>query len=94
MIVDNRLREIREKNGITALELSKKIGMMPAAVSLMEKHSRNITIEKALIICKLFNCSLDYLFCHENHSDILKDYDTKTLKKILEILDETIKNRP
>ncbi len=56
-----KIKELRIDNDLTQVELSKKIGLSPAAYGLYETRQRHMDIETFVRICKLFDVSADFL---------------------------------
>lgn len=68
-MVGNRLKLLRDELGLNQDGLAKKIGVSPSAVGMYERDLREANDEIKLKMCKLFNCSMDYL---TGNSDIRK----------------------
>lgn len=89
----NRLRELREKKGISIQEFEKITGTKAASISLQETGKRAITVETACIYCDYFGCSLDFLFCREDHENEFEAYKTEQLEEFLDILEREVQRR-
>lgn len=61
-----RLKELREENNLTQVELSKKINISTACINRWEKGLRVPNIDSIILLCKFFNCSAGYLIGLEN----------------------------
>ena len=57
----NRIRELREKRGITQTELGEAIGVDHSAIARYERGSRRVNVETARKLCDFFGCSIGYL---------------------------------
>ncbi len=60
-IYGKRLREYREKTGITQNEMCRKLGMKQGNYSRLEKGEQDIKISMLLTICNELNLSADWL---------------------------------
>ena len=56
-----RLKQLREKAGLTQDELAKKLNLTQSTIAYYENGKKMPTLENAMIIAKLFNVTLDYL---------------------------------
>lgn len=61
MLLMNRIKELRTKNGMTQVELAKIIGVNPVTLSRYESDDRNPKIDKLEKMAEVFNVSVDYL---------------------------------
>ena len=57
----NRLRYLREANGLSRKELAKKINISEATISRYENDKMRPTLETSFAIAKVFNVSLDWM---------------------------------
>lgn len=57
----NRLKELREENKLTQLELAAKLNLSKPTISKYEDGSVDMSSETLAICSKLFNCSIDYI---------------------------------
>ena len=60
-MVGNRVKILREELNLKQEELAQKIGVSPSAIGMYERDLREANDEIKLKLCKLFNCSMDYL---------------------------------
>jgi len=65
-----RITELRKKNKWTQLELSKRTGVTPAAISQIEKGDRIPTIPVLHRLAKVLEVSLDFLMGRKDSSDL------------------------
>lgn len=56
-----KLRSLREKDGISQSRFAQEIGFSQAAISAWENNTREPGIEALIQIAKYFNISVDYL---------------------------------
>mgnify|MGYP000896838630 FL=1 len=70
-----RLKQLREKAGLTQDELAKKLNLTQSTIAYYENGKKMPTLENAMIIAKLFNVTLDYLL------GLSTDKNEKTLKQ-------------
>lgn len=59
----NRIKKLREENGITQEDLAKKLEMSKGIISLYEKDERKPSLEVLLKLSEIFDCSIDYILC-------------------------------
>lgn len=62
MIIGKKIRELREKNGVSTLTLAKEIGVSQRAIEYWEREKRVPRIESIKAIADYFNISLDSFF--------------------------------
>ncbi len=60
-ILGDRIKKEREKLGLTREDLAKKIGVSYSAIAMYEQGNREPNKELTLKMCKIFDCSMDYL---------------------------------
>lgn len=60
-IFAERLKELREAQGLSILELSKKLGVGHSSISRWENNQARINAEQLVDIAKFFGVSTDYL---------------------------------
>lgn len=87
----NRIREIRQKQGISGPELAAQLDITPQYLYGFEKETRTLSAEMASRIASIFGVSVDYLLgrTDENEdSHQIPDWatarDIRDFKKILE----------
>lgn len=56
-----KLRELREKNGISQADVAKRLNVAPATISGYERGERTPSLETMLGLSYIYNCSVDYL---------------------------------
>ena len=82
-----RLRHLRESDGISQIRFAYEIGFSQAAISAWENNTREPGIEALIRISKFFNVTIDYLV--GNTSTITKKEKLPTLsneeKELLQI---------
>lgn len=59
----NRIKQLREENSWTQLELSKKMNCAISSIAMYENESRKPSMEVLIKLSEIFNCSIDYLLC-------------------------------
>ena len=62
----NRIKELREKHGMSQTAIAKIACVHQTAVSQWENGRTSPDIDSALSLCKYFNVSLDYFFGRTN----------------------------
>lgn len=60
-VLGNRIKKERENLNLTREELAQKIGVSYSAIAMYEQGNREPNNELLLKMCKIFNCSMDYL---------------------------------
>ncbi|MCL9662111.1 helix-turn-helix domain-containing protein [Paenibacillus hunanensis] len=61
-IVENRIKELREKNGESQAELGFAIGTSRQTIINMENHRTEIAVKTGFKIAKHYGCDINYLF--------------------------------
>lgn len=56
-----RIRDLRRESGLTAEELGKSVGLSRYAILYWEKGKNYPQVDVCLQLCKIFDCSMDYL---------------------------------
>lgn len=59
---DNRLKELRLKKKLTQLRVETKTGIDQSDYSKMENGIRYPTMEQAIVLSKLYDTSIDYIY--------------------------------
>ena len=67
----NRIKQLREENKWTQLELSQKINCAMSSIAMYEKEERKPSLEALIKLSNAFDCSIDYLLCKTD----IKKYD-------------------
>lgn len=57
----NKLKEYRDKNGLTQTEIAVKLGMPQSNYSRLEKGEQDIKLSMIINICKTLNISANWL---------------------------------
>lgn len=95
MIFGDRLKEIRQKRGITQEALAKSVSISPSSISLYERGIREPNLNMLISIAKALDVSTDYLLGLTNNefriSSELKDLSFEDIKKILQTFIDKIK---
>lgn len=63
--IANRIRDLREKKGLTKYEVSHRIGKSPTFMYELEKHRCNCKIDTLHCFLKLFNLSWSEFFLED-----------------------------
>lgn len=59
----NRIRELRAEKGMKQSELAALLNCAPTAVSKWELEENGMDSRLIMRLCKIFDCSADYLLC-------------------------------
>lgn len=74
----NRIREYKRKNGLTATELGKLVGLSQSSISFFENERRRPRIENLEKIADVFGCTVNDLLGKENY--VPKKYKSTTFE--------------
>ena len=81
-----RIRQLRENEGISQGELAVSIGISRSAISQVESGERKVTADELILFAKRFNVSMENLINPENEPRIdLPKKGTSTLSEMNEI---------
>lgn len=58
----NRLKLLREENGITQVQLAEMLGITPVSVSQIESKNKRLTLKLAKQLYDIFHVSLEWLY--------------------------------
>lgn len=64
-VFDERLKELRQENGIGQVELAKKINVSKGIISFWENGLREPTMSNLISLADFFGVTLDYLVGRE-----------------------------
>lgn len=76
IILDKRIKELREKSGLTQTELAKKMGVTRSSINGWEMGISIPSIMKLVELAMFFHVTTDYLLGMENQNRL--DIDTLT----------------
>lgn len=57
----NRIKQLREENNWTQLELSKKMNCAMSSIAMYENETRKPSMEVLIKLSEIFDCSIDYI---------------------------------
>ncbi|HJA52383.1 MAG TPA: helix-turn-helix transcriptional regulator [Candidatus Massiliomicrobiota merdigallinarum] len=80
--MDQRLKELRLALSLSQEELGKRIGITRAAISNLEKGTRNMSEQTIKSICREFNVSIAWL--KEGKGDMFTDLPETILDQLVE----------
>ena len=60
-IFGERLRELRNRQSVSQMQLANALGLTQNSIGMMERGYRGTTIEKVVLLAKYFHVSADYL---------------------------------
>ena len=72
----NRIKQLREENNWTQLELSQKINCAMSSIAMYEKEDRKPSLEVLIKLSDIFDCSIDYIL---GKSDIRNPEELKNI---------------
>lgn len=67
----NRIKQLREENSWTQLELSQRMNCAMSSIAMYENGNRKPSLEVLIKLSEIFNCSIDYLMCKTD----IRNYD-------------------
>lgn len=73
----NRIKQLREENNWTQLELSKKMNCAMSSIAMYESETRKPSMEVLLKLSEIFDCSIDYIL---GKSDIRNPEEIRNIK--------------
>lgn len=91
----NRIKQLRKEINITQEELAKKLNLSKGIISLYENGTRKPSLDVAVSMANLFDCSIDYLlgyFDYKNPKTVLEnelyklDLSESELNNVLNII--------
>lgn len=92
-ILGSNIKYMRRKAKYTQEKFSEKVGITPQFLSSVERGNAGISIETAIKLCNVSNCSANVLFkdiVNTNNIidkyDLLNDYNKKVIDKMIEFL--------
>lgn len=87
-MIGDKIKELREKKGLTQKELAEEIGVAQSTVAMIESGKNKGSIETLSKIANYFNVSIDYLTTTEEKLNFAMD----SLKKIHKLAKEGVNN--
>ena len=57
----NRIKQLREENNITQIQLAQKLNKTQQTISLYENGTNEPDLDGYITLSKLFNCSIEYI---------------------------------
>ena len=91
-MIGKRLKQVREENGYSQVEIAKKLGKNQNTISSWETGRTQPKLKELHALCDLYNCTYEYLTGTKQHDskdvtldDILTklwDFDISELKEI------------
>jgi len=57
----NRIKQLREENNITQIQLAKKLNKTQQTISLYENGTNEPDLDSYIILSQIFNCSIEYI---------------------------------
>ncbi len=102
--IGKRIREVRKKHQTTQEGLAELMDTSTKHISQVENAKSRFSLEKLIMFCTIFNCSLDYIvFGKENNPaleklpeyivDILYTNNKKELRRLSRYLDLFMEDR-
>lgn len=96
IILDERIKELREQNGLTQTELAKKIGVTRSSVNGWEMGISIPSIMKLVELAMFFHVTTDYLLGMDNAKrldvDNLTDEERAIVSSLLAYFDKQKEN--
>ena len=63
--MNDTMRSVRQKHGLSQAELAKKVGVSRQTVNMVENGEYNPTLALCIRICRALDCTLNDLFWEE-----------------------------
>ena len=63
MLMDTRIRDLRQDNDITQSQISKMLNISQVAYSYYELNKRSIPLDLLIKLADFYNTSVDYILC-------------------------------
>ena len=83
--IKNRMKELREKLGLTQEKFADGLGYTPGLIGQIERSKRTLTLEVAMKVCDTFSCSLDWLYMRKEDRDDTAGNILQALRKYFNI---------
>lgn len=84
MTISQKISKLRDRKGLSQLELAEKLGVSQSTVAMWESGKRNISNRDLINISKFFNVSIDYLFGINQTPSWTTQEDTVDFRDFLE----------
>ena len=81
MTINERIKELRKKLGLTQIEFAEKIGLKKSAASWIEKKGSNVTASNIQLISTTFNVSEEWLT--NGTGDMFTNTDEQALNQMI-----------
>lgn len=65
----NRIKQLREENNITQIQLAKKLNKTQQTISLYENGTNEPDLDSYIVLSEIFNCSIEYIAGKSNVRD-------------------------
>ena len=98
----NRIKQLREQNNLTQIDLAQTLNVSSRAIGYWESGERDLSTDTIILIAKYFSCTTDYLLGltndpklqidpNDEHSYVVyyakgKNVDAKKLKHLIDAL--------
>lgn len=90
--MNERLRELRKKLGLTLKDFGKRLGVSDAAISRIENGERKLTEQMILSVCREFNVNEDWIRFGKGPMHKDSDEELGSIYAQLDLRDETAKD--
>ena len=64
--MNNRIKELREREGLSQTQLAEKINASQQSISQWENHLKEVPMDIAVALSDYFHVTIDYLMCRTN----------------------------
>lgn len=82
-----RMAELRRSKHMTQEALADLLDVSPKHISHVERNCASLSLNNLVAVCRIFNCSLDYLILGEYH-DVILEKIPRPITQILSSDDE------
>ncbi|MBS5112229.1 MAG: helix-turn-helix transcriptional regulator [Coprobacillus cateniformis] len=64
--MNNRIKELREREGLSQTQLAEKINASQQSISQWENHLKEVPMDIVVALSDYFHVTIDYLMCRTN----------------------------
>lgn len=87
----NRIKQLREENNITQIQLAKKLNKTQQTISLYENGTNEPDLDSYIILSQIFNCSIEYIAGKSDIRNIEQEFNFAYHKESEGLSEEEIK---
>lgn len=76
----NRIKQLREENKMTQIQLAEKMNKTQQTISLYENGTNEPDLDGYILLSKLFNCSVEYVAGKSNERHPYSNIDSDLIR--------------